>query len=75
MIGVGGGGLKAWADFDEPLSEATLSLYLRKLVQAEIDRSFKLGLSGTGAKPANQHAAASAPQAGGETTLPPCRRS
>jgi hypothetical protein len=33
------------ADFDEPPSEATLSLYLRKLVQAEIDRSFKLGLT------------------------------
>ncbi len=62
------------AEFDEPLSEATLSLYLRKLVQAEIDRSFKLGLSGTGSKSADNHAGSTAQQAGSRTPLQPCRR-
>jgi len=39
------------AGHDEPLNEATLSLHLRKLVQDQIDRSFKLGLTGYRAKP------------------------
>lgn len=44
------------ADSDEPLSEATLSLYLRKLVQDEIDRSFKLGLTGCRTEPVGSRA-------------------
>lgn len=62
------------ADFDEPLSEATLSLYLRELVQAEIDRSFKLGLSATGAKSAKVRAGSAGQQANSDASMQPCRR-
>ena len=63
------------ADFDEPLSEATLSLHLRKLVQAEIDRSFKLGLTGTVSKPADNRANSTAQLASDGVSSQPCRRS
>jgi hypothetical protein len=56
------------ADHDEPLSEATLSLHLRRLVQAEIDRSFKLGLSGGGGRTRRDTAASDeVPDDGGAT--------
>jgi hypothetical protein len=62
------------AEEDEPLSEATLSLYLRKLVQAEIDRSFKLGLTGMGAPAASSKATSSAEPDGGRAAARRCRR-
>jgi hypothetical protein len=48
------------AEKDEPLSEATLSLYLRKLVQGEIDRSFRLGLTGMSGRAASSKATSTA---------------
>ena len=55
---------------DEPLSEATLSLYLRRLVQDEIDRSFKLGLSA----PKNGGRRAERPKPDAQVTGSPAKR-
>jgi hypothetical protein len=62
------------ADSDEPLTEATVSLYLRRLVQAEIDRSFKLGLSGGRGDTRHGQASFSAEPVNGRAVLKPLRR-